>query len=124
MFTQGGVCEFLIHFCIACVACMVTAVGDDGAEDAAHDQCAQPVFTVHAAVVVTVIRRRRRCGVLVLRFRVVLMHRPAMYRSAFVHFRMAVVGWPAVMNGAALMNYRPAVMNGAALMCHRLAVVV
>ena len=111
----------------------MTAVGDDGADEAAHNQCAQQVAIVRAAMVVMVMGWRR-CGMMVLRHRVVYS-RTAMNgsasvhhglcpvtRAAFVHHGLAAVNWSTLMhNGDAMMNGATFVHNRSAFMHHRLA---
>ena len=112
---------------------MVTVVGDDGADEAAYNQCAEQVAIVRAAMVVMIIRLRRG-GMMVLRHRVVYS-RTAMNGSASVHHGicpvtratsmhhgLAAVNWSTLMhNGDAMMNGATFVHNRSAFMHHRLA---
>ena len=105
MSTQGGVfilpdifpgCVCLSSFCLLCVFHMirvtgaVRVVGNNRADDAAYDQCADPVSAVHAAVVVMMVMTWRRCRVMTLN------------------------------DGAAAMDNRTAVADGAAFVRHGL----
>ncbi len=65
---------------------MVAVVGNEGADEAAHNQCADPVAAVHAAMaaVVMMMRGRRR---MVLPY----YNGASVGRSAFVHHRLPFV---------------------------------
>ena len=89
---------------------MMVVVGNDGADDSAYDQCADPVAAVHAAMIVMVMAGRWRRRMVML-----YCNRTAVVDgTASVHHRMGfVMGTVSMSSGA--------VMDGTAFMTHRLA---
>ena len=111
----------------------MTCVGENGADDAAYDQCAQPVFTVHAAMVsVMVIRRWRRGRLLcyngtavtgtTVRWPASTHHWLILALRAAPHGRTIVDGTAFVIHGLAFVHNR-ALVHRAAFVIHRLAFV-
>ena len=93
-------------------------VGNNRADDAAYDQCANPVSAVHAAVIAMMVMARRRCGVMPDDGTATMNNGTAvMDGSAPVHHRLRpVIRAAAVHNGTV-------VTDGAAFVHHRLCFV-
>ena len=89
---------------------MVSGVGKNGADETDGYQCAQPVFTVHAAMIILRVMGGRRWR------RVLLLHYngAAMGRSASVHRRLTLMMGSASPHGGAM-------VDGTAFMIHGLA---
>ncbi len=134
MSTQGGVFFLpdifpgyvcLSSFRLLCVFHMirvtgaVRVVGNNRADDAAYDQCADPVPAVHAAVVVMMVMIRRiRCGVMLND------GATAMDRSAPVHRGYCTVVRFSAMDDRATVMDGSALADGTAFVHHRLCLVV
>lgn len=143
MSTQGGVfilpdifpgCVCLSSFCLLCVFHMirvtgaVRVVGNNRADDAAYDQCADPVSAVHAAVVVMMVMTWRRCRVMTLNDGAAAMdNRTAVADgAAFVRHGLCFMPRTAAMDGTAFVHHglrfvaRTAAMDGTAFVRHGL----
>ena len=131
MSTQGGVfilpdifpgCVCLSSFCLLCVFHMirvtgaVRVVGNNRADDAAYDQCADPVSAVHAAVVVMMVMTWRRCRVMTLNDGAAAMDNRTAVADGAAFVRHGLCFMPRT----AAMDNGTAVTDGAAFVRHRL----
>lgn len=94
---------------------MMVVVGNDGADDSAYDQCADPVAAVHAAMIVMVMagRWRRRMVMLYCNGAAVVDG------TASVHHRLGFVMGTASVNSGAMMDGTASLHHGLAFMMRR-----
>ena len=93
---------------------MMVVVGNDGADDSAYDQCADPVAAVHAAMIVMVMAGRWRCRMVLPYY-----NGAPVVRSAFVHHRLGFVMGTASVNSGAMMDGTASLHHGLAFMMRR-----
>ena len=90
----------------------MTGVGENGADEADCYQCSQPVFTVHAAmIVVGVMGGRRRCRMMLLHY-----NGAAVNRSAPMHCWLAMVVRSTSAHGRTIVDRTTFMVHGLAFM--------